>query len=251
MSDKIVFFNIGWMDFYKGLSNDKIKGGGKHIDKVGWGYELFNFKPFQNHLYGYVQPKIDKKYGNPSTINIEKLGALKRDQSIKNITVIWTARDPIHGGTYIIGWYINATIFRYYQNPPRNSKRDYKHENVGYYAMAKAKDAVLLPIDERNVRVQRQKKNWMGQSNVWFADNNPAFVKLVMNYIQKGVVPRSFKSDKKSIKGTPKQLDPLRRIEVEKKAILVVTNYYKKLGFKVTSVERDNLGWDLTVIANT
>ena len=54
---KIVFFNTGWMDFYKGIRNDKIVGGGKYIKQTeGWGHELFNFRPANGKLYGYVQP---------------------------------------------------------------------------------------------------------------------------------------------------------------------------------------------------
>ena len=50
--NKILFLNTGWMDFYKGVDNDKISGGGKHIDIYGWGGEILNFKRFQNKNYG-------------------------------------------------------------------------------------------------------------------------------------------------------------------------------------------------------
>ena len=43
--NKILFFNIAWMDRYQGNSDDKMQGGGKHIEKYGWGGEMFNFKP--------------------------------------------------------------------------------------------------------------------------------------------------------------------------------------------------------------
>ena len=35
------------------------------------------------------------------------------------------------------------------------------------------------------------------------------------------------------------------RQKVEKKAIEITTNYYKKYGFTVVSKEKDNIGWDL------
>ena len=62
--DKIIFLNMGWMDFYKGVKGDHIIGGGKHVENEGWGGEMFNFQPFQNKLFGYVQPKIDRKHSN-------------------------------------------------------------------------------------------------------------------------------------------------------------------------------------------
>ena len=41
-------------------------------------------------------------------------------------------------------------------------------------------------------------------------------------------------------------MDPLKRIEVEKKAVLFVTKYYENLGYEIQSFEKDNVGWDLT-----
>lgn len=114
MSEKIIFCNTGWMDFYNGLTNDIIVGGGKYVDRMGWGGEMLNFKSFDNNLYGYVQPKIDKKYKNPSSIKLEKLGASETDESLSGVTVVWTATDPDKGGTYIIGWYKNAKVYRHY-----------------------------------------------------------------------------------------------------------------------------------------
>lgn len=250
MSEKIIFCNTGWMDFYKGLTNDSIIGGGKYVDTMGWGSEMFNFKSFETNLYGYVQPKIDRKYNNPSTIKLEKLGATETDDSLPGVTVVWTATDPYNGGTYIIGWYINATVYRHYQDPPTNSRRIYKKNSVGYFIMAKKNDGKLLPKDERIVQVQRQKKNWMGQSNVWYADNNPTFVKLAMDYIFKGIIPPKVKRGGSKKGGSARQPDPLKRIEVEKKAVLVVTNHYRQLGYEIQSFEKDNIGWDLTATNN-
>lgn len=233
------------MDFYKGIIGDTITGGGKHVDNEGWGGEMFNFKPFESKVYGYVQPKIDRKYKNPSTIRLEKIGGSETDEKINNVTVVWTANDPNNGGTYIIGWYKNATLFRYEQSSPKNSKRKYKNIPLNYYATAKSKDATLLPIDERVVNIRRQQKDWMGQSNVWYADKNPEFIKIVKDYIFKGKIPKQPKTPKTGT-GRARQQDPLKRLEVEKSAIKVVTKYYNDLGYEVQSIERDNLGWDLT-----
>jgi len=239
MKDKIIFFNTGWMDFYKGLSNDIIKGGGKHIENEGWGGEIYNFKNYNGRVYGYVQPKIDKKYGNASTIKIEKLGISKNKDKVSGVTVVWTARHPDSGGTYIVGWYLNATVYRYAQLPPKTIERKHKGNKLGFYATAETKDVILLSFEERNVCVKRQEKNWMGQSNVWYAESNPDFVNLVSKYILRGISPITPNPT------SPKQPDPLRRIEVEKNAVKVVVKYYEKYGYIVSSVEKDNVGWDL------
>lgn len=249
MNNKMVFLNTGWMDFYSGIIGDPITGGGKHVDNEGWGGEMFNFRPFKNRLYGYVQPKIDKKYQNPSTIKLEKIGGLKTDEKLNNVTVVWTASNPNNGGTYIVGWYKNATVYRYQQSSPKNSKRKYKKIPLNFYATAKSEDATLLHVDERVVKIRRQEKKWMGQSNVWYADKNPDFVKLVKDYIFKGEIPKQ-RITPKSTTGGQRQSDPLKRIEVEKTAINFVANYYSKLGYKVESFEKDNVGWDLTATNN-
>lgn len=85
----------------------------------------------------------------------------------------------------------------------------------------------------------------MGQSNVWYADNNLDFIKLVHDYVFKGKIPFKRKKQKKST-GKPKQPDTLKRLMVEKNAIKKVTKHYTKLGYDVQSVEKDNVGWDLT-----
>ena len=249
MTNRIIFFNTGWMNFYRGLRNDTISGGGKYVADMGYGEEIFNFQPFKGKLYGYVQPKIDKKYKNPSTIKLEKLGALETDEKIDHVTVVWTASDPDNGGTYIVGWYEDATVYRHYQELPLGSKRFYKDRPCGFYTESKEENCTLLNKDQRNVPVLRQKKNWMGQSNVWYAENNPQFLDLVNEFIFKGKIPKSSNRNPRS-KGSPKQADPLKRLAVEKRAVKIVTDHYSKLGYEVESFEKDNLGWDLSATNN-
>lgn len=241
----MLFINTGWMDSYRGIRNDSISGGGKYVKKHGWGGEIFNFKPWNGKLYGYGQPKIDKKHGNETQIKIEKLGADADDDSVKGITVVWTATNPYNGGTFIVGWYKNATVYRYYQSAPTGSNRRYKRELVGYFVEGKENSSRLLPIDERQVRIKRQQEGWMGQSNIWYAERQPEFVRQVYDYVHRGTLPPIAKRPS-GRKGWPRQLDPLKRVEVEKRAVKEVTKYYRSLGYNVSSVEKDNMGWDLT-----
>jgi len=243
-SSPILFINTGWMDFYRGVKNDSISGGGKYVKQHGWGGEIFNFKPWNSDLFGYGQPKIDRKHGNETQIKIEKLGASAEDNFIKGITVVWTATNPHSGGTYIVGWYKNATVYRYYQSSPNRSNRRYKGDLVGYFVEGKVRDSKLLPIDERIVNIKRQTKGWMGQSNIWYAEQQPDFVKEVYLYIHSSIIPSQLRKKKRTGR-VPIQQDPLRRAIVEKNAIKEVVKYYTKLGFSVTSVEKDNVGWDL------
>ena len=229
---KILFFNTAWMDNYQGNLDDKMQGGGKHIEKYGWGGEMFNFKPSRNKMYGYVQVG-----GN---INLNRLGAKQLDEKIENVTIVWTAKRPFSVGNYVIGWYKNATVYRDEQNPIISADRNWGGHEMGYFVKTEKIDAKLLSRDERTVQVPRG-KGGMGQRNIWYAQNNPDYVKRILKYIETGV----FNNDDNKPRGSARQTDSLKRIEVEKKAVLTVIKHYEKLGYEIKSVEKDNVGWDL------
>ncbi len=233
--NKILFFNTAWMDRYQGNSDDKMQGGGKHIEKYGWGGEMFNFKPSKNKMYGYVQVG--------GRINLNRLGAKSSDEKIEGVTIIWVAKEPFSGGNYIVGWYENATVYRNVQEPKRSSNRNWNDHDFGYFVTAKQSDTKLLSRDERTVQVPRG-KGAMGQRNIWYADNNADYVEKVLKYVRTGVFPTS----SSKTKGSARQNDPLKRMEVETKAVKIVTKHYKKLGYEIDSVEKDNVGWDLNAM---
>jgi len=122
----MIFLRIGWMDHYQGLnSGDNIKGGGAFVAQHGFGHEIFNFRPWNGHVYGYVQPTgAAHNAESDRTINIDRLGAGKDDTSISGVLAVWAATRP-QGGTVIVGWYKNATVFRDWQKPPVGSERNH------------------------------------------------------------------------------------------------------------------------------
>ncbi|HXL56932.1 MAG TPA: DUF3883 domain-containing protein, partial [Chitinophagaceae bacterium] len=186
---------------------------------------------------GYVEP-----WGS---ININNLDDGVEGDLIKGVTIVWTATRPT-GGRYIIGWYKDASLFRYCQEAPNNSKRFHKGKLLGYYAVSKISNSRLLTIDERIVRVPSG-KNGFGEKNIWYCKKNPKFLQLISDYIFKGIIPKSIKRNK--VKGR-RQADPLKRLQIELKAVRLVIRHYTKQGYSITSVERDNVGWDLTAIHN-
>lgn len=224
---------------YKGLRNDKMTGGGKHVDREGWGGEMFNFREWKDKYYGYVET-----WGE---INLNRIDPENENDYIDNVTIVWTARRPSTGGTYIIGWYKNARLYRSNQAPPSTSNRKYDGRQIPYKAVALKKDCKLLPVDKRILKVPRG-KNGFGQKNIWYAERNPNFIKIVKDYIFKNIIPTS--TSRRGAKSIPRQVDPLTRQRIERKAILLTTKHYEKEGYTVSSVEKDNVGWDLTAIHN-
>lgn len=238
----VVFFNTGWMDSYAGIqqNHDPLIGGGAHNREQGWGGEIYNFKPYRGKCYGFVRTT------HGGAIKLEKLGATKSATQLDNVTVIWTALRPKAegGGTYVVGWYKNATVFRFENSRPKHSRHFWDNSPIGCYAVADLADVVLLPPDARLLPVPRSKPNSMGQSHVWYAETNQAFVQQVLTYItQGGVLPPA-----PTRRGTkrPTQPDPLVRIAVEGQAVKTTWAHYQKLGYELESVETEKVGWDLT-----
>ncbi|WP_190285273.1 DUF3883 domain-containing protein [Clostridium sp. JN-1] len=233
----ILFFNTAWMDFYEGINeNTEIYGGGSYVEKYGYGHEIYNFKKINGKVYGYVQPN--------GRNNLERLGVSKDAEKISGVLLIFTATHK-NGGTFIVGWYKNATVYRDYQETTMK-ERKYLDEYLGYYAEANAEDAVLLNRDERITIFEPipRGKGGMGHSNVWYADadNMKDFrnrvTKFIDNYKKK-------KLERKTLLKRCTDIDLKKKVETE--AVKKVTDYYSDLGYDVKSVEKDNVGWDLEV----
>lgn len=157
---KILFCNIGWMRDYQGIDGDSIQRGGSY-NKDSTGHEVCNFSVVRKRVYGYVQPT--------GQIKIEKLGANKNDDSVSGIIVIWTA-GPKSGGTAIVGWYKNATVYRDSQLIPSPTNIQKKNGLTSFRVRALAENVQLLPVGERALLIPRAVRGGIGQSNVWYAD---------------------------------------------------------------------------------
>ena len=230
------------MERYEGISSgDHITGGGAFVKKNGRGYEVCNFAPDKNSLYGYVQtPGIQ--------INIDRIGrrnTINEYKYINGVTVVWTAKRP-RGRTVIVGWYRDATVFREYQKFGNNApapEAQSKNDINGYWIKAPFDKATLLSFDERIFEIPR-KKGFMGQSNVWYADSEESapLVKKIRDLIHGGTF-----HIRKQKHG--KAQDQEKKVEVEKAAIRACCTHFESLGYDVASVERDNVGWDLVATA--
>jgi len=243
----MIFLSTGWMKRYQGLrSGDQITGGGAFIKEHGFGGEIFNFQPFRGRHLGYVQPSRGGKDKAEPTIHIERLGASRIDQSISGALVIWVAAST-QGGSFIVGWYKNAALYRQCQPPPSRAGRRHKGEDCGFYVSALCKDSTLLPEDQRLFQMPRGKGGF-GQSNVWYADDPAKHRKLrsdVLRYV--GARHLSLPPTGRAGRGG-RQSDPLLRQKVEQAAVKVTGSHYERFGYTVDSVEKDNCGWDLTAI---
>ncbi|MDE6535752.1 MAG: DUF3883 domain-containing protein [Muribaculaceae bacterium] len=227
---KILFANIGWMINYNGQNqSDQILGGGSYSDADK--HEAFNFQDLNGRCYGYVQAKYD-------TINLSRIDSSVEDwmQKVEDVLVIWFATNPVFGGSWVVGWYKHATVFREYQKSNATQRNRY-----GYYVLAKSTDCTLLPVDDRVKQIPRQVKNYPGRSNIWYADSNDVkvFISEIISYVD------SYKSRlKKHCKPLP-TISSDARAKVEQAAIKAVWSLYEQRGYKIKDVQSKNYGWDL------
>ena len=224
-----LFCNVGWMKRYQGLSSDdQISGGGAYVEKHGSGHEVCNFSPHNGTVFGYVETLGQK-------IKIDRLGANSEDVAIDGVTVVWTATPP-NGGTRIVGWYKNATVFRQCQKFERAPRAQAKNKISCFQIKAPSSDATILPVKDRKFIIPRGEKGGMGNRNFWYAQRpeSKRLIQKVSAYIAEwqslGI-------------GSPKRgriQSQERKAQVEKAAIRTCCDHFENLGYQVLSVEKDN-----------
>lgn len=234
----IVFVNIGWMVKYNGVSsNDPTLGGHGYLKNNKLGHESWNFAPLRGHVYGYVP--------GSASFNLKKLGATSSVDHVDNVTVVWIARNPRNGVTYVVGWFDRARV---YSNREHISLARKGGVTVNYQIEAAEDNAQLLEVEQRLFVIPTEKKvGNLGQSPIWYGGTD-LFRELTRAYIRKGSIPLTTKV----AKGSPQQPDPDARKKIELAAIRHATQFYRsKLGGSRTvhSVEKDGVGWDLNVTA--
>lgn len=221
---RLLFCNIGWAEHYDGRQNDAPRRGGSYNDD-NIGHEVCNFLPYQGKVFGYVQVAQNGK------IDIGRLGAKKGTEFVDGITVVWTA-GPDDGGTVVVGWYKNATVYSKAQDFEPRSNLHEQHRIKVYRIVANEADAFLLPIDERSeLRILRG-KGGIGQNPLWYADKpeSKEIVDMVAAYIERGQQPlNDVDAQQGELEGNSKLATHLRRernrrvVEQKKREVLKAT----------------------------
>ncbi len=209
---RILFCNIAWMDYYKGIVKgvDEPRNGGSYVTEHGDAHEAYNFAsvhlgedvgyPEGDYCLGFVETKSTNK-NTRNQLNIEKIDGCelcKKESEVDDVLVIYCAKypDSMVQETYVVGWYKHATVYRYYETIEFSDGNDGVFYQ-DYNAIARKEDCVLLPRSVRrksNVwRVPRKSSGvsyGFGQANVWFASgrsenkNLDAFLDRIVKQIE-------------------------------------------------------------------
>ena len=171
----VVFARIGWMRWYRGPQADDQKpiGGGSY-NREELGHEAFNFLSLNGDMLGYFQPRL--RTGHPSTIALERIQAGFTGDVLNGVIAVFVATNPKLGGQRIVGWFRDATVYRYEQLS--NAK---ERNGFSYFLKAPAKNAVLIPEARRTFDIPGG-KGAFGQANVCYAldtDGQPKNVQWI------------------------------------------------------------------------
>ena len=258
MTKNVLFARVGFMKYYMGPQEGDFKpiGGGKY-NKENEGYEAYNFFDVNGKVYGFFQPYVskDKEYYDHQ-IELGKINPDYRNkESIDNVLVIFFATEPQGGGQFIVGWYKNATVYRYIQ-----SSEDSRREKRDYNLVTETKNAVLLPVENRSHRVGHNLKGVKagnpGTANVFYLSQNIGQLKdlyeatnewiaeaiqYVEDYSGSAITNREAALQEEIAAlnhsvGQGLQKDPRVRKAVENHAMEAATAHYKQRGYSVEDV---------------
>lgn len=166
----VLFCNIAWMKSYAGRSSkDPPLGGGGFPRSEGYCGEECNFVRCEDgFVYGHFETIKGER---DRQVRIERLGASKTDDFLDGVDIVWTA--PIDGNDprAVVGWSHNARLYRWRQqfNGQFPSAQHRKDEITSFRVKARAEDVILLPTDQRTMRLSRG-DGWSGQASWWYAD---------------------------------------------------------------------------------
>jgi hypothetical protein len=149
--------------------------------------EAWNFLPGSDSLVrGYVMLGAKNNRGEyTGTININKLGADKRDDHIDGVTVIFYAPRPTDNENRVVGWYENARVYRNWRRfEAGNEYRDPQP----YSFRAKKEDVYLIPEAGRTIKIITAPYarahgidgSYPGQACVFFDASNPGYFNSII-----------------------------------------------------------------------
>ncbi len=103
------------MRFYGAVpGEDELRGGGSfNDDDIGAEFDNFREQP-DGWLRGYFQPP-----GRAQGFNLRRIDAAAPAgaHALEDVLVLMFAKDPQHGGQYLVGWYSNAVCFSEFKTP--------------------------------------------------------------------------------------------------------------------------------------
>lgn len=180
--ERMVFFNIAYMEKYQGdWENDIPINGGSAIGQYDWGGEVYNFQPYKDRergelFFGFVEPGRVNDLSRQRNLNISRINrptSMRHAHYVSDVSVVWVATPRNGDNPVVVGWYKKADLYSSAQIPPLDSNRPLPgipHPGE-YFAVASANSSVLIPKSERTQTVPGKGVGF-GRSNIWYAQTS-------------------------------------------------------------------------------
>ena len=153
---RILFCNIAWMNYYKGIvwGKDEPQNGGSYVKETLDAHEKYNFEaiplteesgyPKGEYCLGFVETKSTNKETR-NQLRIEKIygcEGMNEETSVDDVLVVYCALypDAIEKETYVVGWYKHATVYRNCKVMRFLSDTEEEYYDQAYNAIAKKED---------------------------------------------------------------------------------------------------------------
>lgn len=252
---RLVVAHVVWMDAYQGDAGTVKNVGHRfkqaaHLDEESG--EIFNFSPISGRCNGYV-PRFTPT-GEFKKMNIDRIGASSRDESLDGVTVIWTATPGPGEQRVVVGWYEDATAYRIPKeglDPARPTSK--------FYFSAPSDRCYLIPAELRDRKILLSKKSpdrdGPGNDALYYPKKRVSG--LLKRYIASAPAqivgkPQDQKPTKPHEPGTrpstqgPRQPDIEIRLAAEKAAMEAVKRALDSGNWEHTDVSAKYTGWDIT-----
>lgn len=170
--DKILFCNIAYMKYYRGITSDDVpRDGGKYVSEEKNAGEKYNFLAINGEVLGFVETKHRDGYktGSSNRLHIEKIDkSASKSEYVSGVKVIFCAKKNTNE-TVIVGWYDDARVYS-----EKKNVKDINGDPWLYNIVANAENAHLIEENERTFVVPRTKSKdepGFGSSNIWYAND--------------------------------------------------------------------------------
>ena len=199
---RIVFCNIAWMKYYRGIlgnGEDEPVSGGTYVRRTKDAQEKYNFTGTKlkkgdivnkagDYCIGYMDVKAPGNSKNQLYIGkIPGCELLENENAVEDVLVVFCATHPVHKFTTVVGWYQHAKVFKDYQAMYLKSSFDGEEYEQLFNAVAKVEDCVLLPLSERSRKavwgVPRQQAGasyGFTRSGIWYPQNKEDNINLAI-----------------------------------------------------------------------
>ena len=173
----IIFVKTSSMWYYKGPEGMPAENGGSYVKEHGIGHECHNFSTVidqdgREQCLGFAMLTGGGNTAPQLKIeNIVGCEAFKKAEAVDNVIVVWCAKAERSNNIRVVGFYKNATVYRYSQYADFDNG-----ERQWFNFVADKKDCVLLPYQERFATdkwfVPTSGKNrrdfGFGRSSIWY-----------------------------------------------------------------------------------